>query len=79
MGITRVIQGKMGKPYETLVLLSQVTGKDILKMMKTWTNQMGHPLINITRDPINVTRATATQQHFLIDPKAKVTVKSPYE
>jgi len=56
----------------------KATGEDILNMMKTWTNQMGHPLINITVDPSNATKAVATQKHFLIDPKANVTVASPY-
>eukprot|EP00795_Rhopilema_esculentum_P003673 gene3673-14933_t len=57
----------------------KVTGQDIFGMMKTWTLQMGHPLINITIDPKDRTKAIATQQHFLLDPKAKVTVKSPYK
>lgn len=56
----------------------KVTGSAILHMMKTWTLQMGHPLITITRDTRDRSQAIATQEHFLLDPKAKVTVKSPY-
>ena len=52
---------------------------NILQMMKTWTLQMGHPLINITIDSTDKTKATATQKHFLLDPKAVVKEKSPYK
>ena len=61
------------------LIFTQVTGMNILQMMKTWTLQMGHPLINITIDPTDKTKATATQQHFLLDPKAVVKEKSPYK
>eukprot|EP00794_Sanderia_malayensis_P019482 gene19482-21406_t len=58
---------------------SKVSGLDILTMMKTWTLQMGFPLVTLKIDQSDGSKATIEQKHFLLDPKAKVTQSSPYK
>ena len=51
---------------------------DVKTIMDTWTLQMGFPVVTIKRVG-NSDKATATQKHFLLDPNANVTVKSPFK
>lgn len=50
---------------------------DVKSMMDTWTLQMGFPLVTITKQDDG--KYIATQEHFLIDPGAKPSLKSPYK
>ncbi|KAJ7393976.1 hypothetical protein OS493_003647 [Desmophyllum pertusum] len=50
---------------------------DVKTIMDTWTLQMGFPVVTIKRTG-GSGKATATQKHFLLDPNANVTVKSPF-
>eukprot|EP00111_Clytia_hemisphaerica_P010712 TCONS_00031279-protein len=53
----------------------QVTGRNITSIMETWTRQMGFPVITITKTTDGF---DLTQKHFLVDPQANVTRKSPF-
>ncbi|XP_046856975.1 aminopeptidase N-like [Xenia sp. Carnegie-2017] len=56
--------------------LSENATIDVKSMMDTWTLQMGFPLVTITKQDDG--KYIATQEHFLIDPGAKPSLKSPY-
>ncbi|CAB3992820.1 glutamyl aminopeptidase-like isoform X1 [Paramuricea clavata] len=56
--------------------LSLRSGKNVTKLMETWTEQMGYPVVNITRDGLG--KGKADQKHFLLDPKANVTEHSDF-
>ena len=45
--------------------------------MKTWTKQMGHPVVTIKR--IDSQTISLTQNHFLLDPSTPPTVLSVYK
>ncbi|XP_028402372.1 glutamyl aminopeptidase-like [Dendronephthya gigantea] len=56
--------------------LSNRSSYNVTNLMETWTEQMGYPVINITRAGSG--KGNADQKHFLLDPKAKVTEPSPF-
>jgi aminopeptidase N len=45
--------------------------------MKTWTKQMGHPVVTITI--IDNQTIKLTQNHFLLDPSTPPTVPSDFK
>jgi aminopeptidase N len=45
--------------------------------METWTEQMGYPVVTITRDGSG--KGKADQKHFLLNPKAVVTEHSDFK
>ncbi len=45
-------------------------GRDVKKIMDTWTLNMGFPLV--TFDRLDRTRVNISQKHFLIDPDSPV-------
>ncbi|XP_031564452.1 glutamyl aminopeptidase-like [Actinia tenebrosa] len=49
--------------------------RDVKEVMDTWTLQMGFPVVTIKR---HNGKAAASQKHFLVHPKAKVTRKSKF-
>ena len=49
---------------------------NVKAVMDTWTLQMGFPLITLTRKG---DRVVAKQRHFLVNPKAKPAMKSPFK
>lgn len=57
--------------------LSETVGDDVGKIMETWTNQMGFPVVNVYRNGSN--QGLATQKHFLFDPNGNVTEESPFQ
>lgn len=56
---------------------SNVTNKDIKKMMDTWTHQMGFPVILINKTDASTFQIS--QKHFLIDPNAVVSRPSKFK
>ncbi len=46
-------------------------------IMKTWTKQMGHPVVTITI--IDNQTIKLTQNHFLLDPSTPPTVPSDFK
>ena len=55
----------------------QISGENVTELMETWTEQMGYPVINITRGGAG--QGNADQKHFLLDPKAVVTKRSDFK
>ena len=57
----------------------QMNGVDIRKVMNTWTNQMGYPLVKVTMDAKN--QVSASQSRFLLDSEfpSKTNFVSPYK
>ncbi|CAM9646828.1 unnamed protein product, partial [Laminaria digitata] len=55
--------------YDLWDAWSQVSGKDIAKMMRSWTEQMGHPLATVTKETWEGTSCTLEfkQSWFLAD------------
>ena len=46
-------------------------------IMRTWTKQMGHPVVTIRR--VDSQTIVLTQNHFLLDPSSPPTVQSSYK
>ena len=56
--------------------LSIVSGKDIKRVMDTWTLQLGYPVLSIRR--INGSSIEIKQQRFSLDPPNTLPPKSPF-
>lgn len=50
--------------------------RDVKEVMDTWTLQMGFPVVTVKRKN---GKASASQKHFLVHPKANVTRKSKFK
>ena len=55
----------------------QTSGTNVTELMETWTEQMGYPVVNISRSGSG--KGIANQKHFLLNPKANVTRKSDFK
>lgn len=55
----------------------QISKSNVTEFMETWTEQMGYPVIYITRSTAG--KGKADQKHFLLDPNANVTEHSKFK
>lgn len=60
-----------------MIPFHQKSGVNVKEVMKTWTLQMGLPVVTISR--LNDEKATADQKLFLIFPDAKPNRSSPFK
>lgn len=57
----------------------QTSKTNVTEFMETWTEQMGYPVVNITRPRSGSGTGNADQKHFLLDPNANVTEPSKFK